>query len=466
MEMETATFVIVGGGIAGVSCAEVLLFLCPSAKIILITQSSLIKAVKNLIPLAKSLTKFDVEECSIDTLKDKIKVVIDTAEYIDSSKRVITTKLGNTYEYNYLCLCTGADPKLIEKDNEYVIGIRDTESVLEFQKRIKNSKKIVLVGNGGIASEVAFEAKNIIIDWVIKDEYISSTFVDPGAAEFFQNKLKNKNKTSEETVAKRMRYSEENLMFSKKKGAALGPDWHRKIDIAGTLEDLPESVKIHYKVEVVKIEKTKNCENPFPLKVTLSNNEVIYADFVVSATGVNPSISFKCDKEFKLGPDGGICVDELQRTNLNFIYAAGDICCASWDLSDDWFQMRLWTQARQMGAMAGKAMAAAFQGETATQDFCFELFGHVTKLYGYQVVLLGRYNGQGLDKNYEILLRVTPDKEYIKFVLHNGKLKGALLIGETGLEETCENLILNKLDLTPYKEDLLDPNIDIEDYFD
>lgn len=43
---------------------------------------------------------------------------------------------------------------------------------------------------------------------------------------------------------------------------------------------------------------------------------------------------------------------------------------------------------------------------------------------------------------------------------------GAVLIGETDLEETFENLILNQMDLTLYGEDLLNPNIDIEDYFD
>jgi NAD(P)H-nitrite reductase large subunit len=51
-------------------------------------------------------------------------------------------------------------------------------------------------------------------------------------------------------------------------------------------------------------------------------------------------------------------------------------------------------------------------------------------------------------------------------VLQNGRIQGALLIGETDLEETFENLILNQIDVSPYGEDLLDPNIDIEDYFD
>ena len=40
---DQATFVIVGGGIAGVSCAEMLSVLCPHESILLLTSSPVIK---------------------------------------------------------------------------------------------------------------------------------------------------------------------------------------------------------------------------------------------------------------------------------------------------------------------------------------------------------------------------------------------------------------------------------------
>lgn len=83
-----------------------------------------------------------------------------------------------------------------------------------------------------------------------------------------------------------------------------------------------------------------------------------------------------------------------------------------------------------------------------------------------QVVLLGKYNAQGLGVDHELMLRCTRGQEYIKVVMHNGRMMGAVLIGETDLEETFENLILNQMDLSSYGEDLLNPDIDIEDYFD
>lgn len=66
----------------------------------------------------------------------------------------------------------------------------------------------------------------------------------------------------------------------------------------------------------------------------------------------------------------------------------------------------------------------------------------------------------------EILLRITPGKEYIKLVVHRGRVIGAILIGETDMEEVVENLILNNIDVSRYGIDILDPDRDIEGYFD
>ena len=63
-------------------------------------------------------------------------------------------------------------------------------------------------------------------------------------------------------------------------------------------------------------------------------------------------------------------------------------------------------------------------------------------------------------------MRVTPGIEYIKVVMRSGKVVGALLIGETDLEETFENLILNRIDVSHLGGQLLNPDHDLEDYFD
>ena len=58
------------------------------------------------------------------------------------------------------------------------------------------------------------------------------------------------------------------------------------------------------------------------------------------------------------------------------------------------------------------------------------------------------------------------DGHFVRVLLLSGRLVGAVLIGETDLEETFENLILDGLDLSAYGPDLLDPDMEIDHIFD
>lgn len=179
--------------ISGVTCAETLAFYQPDHKILLISESSLIKTVTNLLALTQTLTQFDIEEKDANSLTIKhpnITVIHDVLKKINVEENQVHC-LKHVVKYEYLCLCTGAKPKLIPQaeNNPFVIGIRDTDSVDNFIKKLSNSRKVLIIGNGGIASEIVYKLKNVDIDWVIKDNHISATFVDPGASEFFKPSL-------------------------------------------------------------------------------------------------------------------------------------------------------------------------------------------------------------------------------------------------------------------------------------
>jgi pyridine nucleotide-disulfide oxidoreductase domain-containing protein 1 len=235
-----------------------------------------------------------------------------------------------------------------------------------------------------------------------------------------------------------------------------------------------------------------------------------------------------------LDAEGYIKVDTRMHTSVEGVFAAGDCCSylSEWDsghgrlLPDDgfgsarvgagtthFFQMKLWTQARTQGLYAAQCMCGC--PEQYGLEAQFDVFTHMTRFFGYKVVLLGRFNAQGLgagveavtkqmvvtaegefvsshqqhtsgtatataaqataavkedtavlSTDTEIWVRVTPNEEYIKLVVHRGKIVGALLIGETGLEEVFENLILDQLDVGGLGIGLLDPERDIADYFD
>lgn len=463
-----ATYVIVGGGIAGMSCVEQITIFDPNAKVILVSASPLIKTVTRITPLTKMLVEFSVEEKpyqDLSSIYPSLSIIIDTAVRINSSDHILTTASGTKIKYQKLCLCSGASPKIITNRNEFVIGIRDTDSATVLQNKVKTARRVVVVGNGGIATELIHEIQGVDIIWAVKDKHISAAFVDPGAAEFFQHRLLKKGEEEETTTIKTFRYTADLNKNTDRLGAALGPHWHDSISLTNADRNT-SNITVEYAVEVKFVVAKANDE--WPVFVELTNGKTYGCDFIVSATGVIPNsetITVE-DGNFEIAGDKGIKVNSKMETNIKDIYAAGDICTASWDPAFHWLQMRLWTQARQMGAYSGKCMVDAVAGEETTQDFCFEMFTHVTRFFGYKVILLGLFNGQKLGTDYEIMLRVTKAKEYIKLVIRQGKLQGAILIGDTDLEEMCENLILNQLDVSHLGEDLLNPDVDVDDYFD
>ncbi|XP_026182602.1 pyridine nucleotide-disulfide oxidoreductase domain-containing protein 1 isoform X1 [Mastacembelus armatus] len=495
---KTFQFVIVGGGIAGVTCVEQLSSQIQSADVALITAGPHIKAVTNYKQVSKTLEEFDIEEQPSSVLEEKfpnLTVIHSAVKCLNTQSHAVETADGRVIGYEKLCICSGGRPKLLSDGNPYVLGIRDTDSAQALQKRLSKARRIVVVGNGGIALELVYEVEGCEVIWAVKDKAIGNTFFDAGAAQFLIPSLE-ADKPQSAAPCKRIRYTTEepaagaSQTFTRgrilrghgsgptKPGSALGPDWHEGIVLRGA-EQVSRRVTVEYQCEVEKIftfeellnspQQAVKPENvgSWPVYIQLTNGKSFGCDFIVSATGVVPNTEpFLHGNSFALADDGGLRVDDHMMTSEPDVYAAGDVCTACWELSPLWQQMRLWTQARQMGWYAGRCMAACVLAEPIELDFCFELFSHITKFFNYKVVLLGKFNGQGLGPDHELLVRCTKGQEYVKAVLSGGKMVGAVLIGETDLEETFENLILNQMDLTQYGEDLLNPNIDIEDYFD
>ncbi|GBM99002.1 Pyridine nucleotide-disulfide oxidoreductase domain-containing protein 1 [Araneus ventricosus] len=452
----------------------------PGASVILISASPLVKVARNINKISERLEEFDVEEETHAYLEKRhphCKVINASATEINNEKHEIHLSNKQIVRYERLCICSGAVPKVIAESSPFVLGIRDTETVEVFQKKLSDAKRVMIVGNGGIATELVYEIENCQIIWAIKDKSVGATFFDAGAAKFFLPCL-NEGKQDGPTVSKRLKYELEGDSHPESvMGSALGPDWSMHVNLKGKTVER-RNIHIEYECEVkavyereelLKMKKetlSEQTEDSWPVYTELTNGKIHGCDFIISATGVVPNTALLQKNKFDFADDGGVKVNDQMKTNLEYIFAAGDACTASWSLSKHWFQMRLWTQARQMGAYAAKCMVCDMRGETAILDVCFDLFTHVTKFFGYKVVLLGLYNGQKLGTDYEIIVRSSERTEYVKVVMQDGRMQGAVLVGETDLEETFENLIHNGLDLSMYGEDILNPDIDIEDYFD
>jgi NAD(P)H-nitrite reductase large subunit len=176
------------------------------------------------------------------------------------------------------------------------------------------------------------------------------------------------------------------------------------------------------------------------------------------------------------GSDGGVAVDATFRAlgdaGAKGLFAAGDAACCDarrLDPSTRWFPMRLWSQARVSGTYAARVMCG--EADAQAWGFNYELFAHATRFFGVKVILLGLYNAQKLDAEPASDLvsysrRDDATNTFARVLLLRGVMVGAALLGDTDLEETFENLILNQTDLTRFGPALLDPETDLGDYFD
>ena len=50
----------------------------------------------------------------------------------------------------------------------------------------------MIVGNGGIATEMVHELESVDIVWSVKDDAIAANFIDAGCAEFFSSNINRK----------------------------------------------------------------------------------------------------------------------------------------------------------------------------------------------------------------------------------------------------------------------------------
>ena len=254
-------------------------------------------------------------------------------------------------------------------------------------------------------------------------------------------------------------------------GASVGPKWTQIVKKSEIPETRTSDLHIERSCEVLGIDKSSYDSKK---DVRLSNGKTITVDIIISAIGVDPApnISFVPESVLRAS-DGGIQVSHDMKSSHPHIYAAGDACTVIDDPESLWFQMRLWSQARSMGLRAAHCMLNVH--DQMASDLPFEIFLHVTHFLGKRVIFLGCFNGQKLedpkeDKQsicfYSRILGKHPERNFVRVVLKHGRIKGAICIGETGLEETLENLIMDGIDVSSFGPHILDPDCDLYDIFD
>jgi NAD(P)H-nitrite reductase large subunit len=423
---------------------------------------------------------------------DGVTVVHGTASDVDIDAKTVSYSEEHraaraTVRYDSLCVCTGARPRLAVTSDR-LLGIRDTSSVETLRLAVeggRGARRALIVGNGGIAMELAHEIAGVEVVWAVRERHAGNAFFDERASSFLLPDLAQDGAALLAEQAAAVRKVDPDAPVA----TSVAPSAGDSAAVASAQDSASlqarRRVRMLFEAELAHLHEREGqgrgspaaraaFAEPelWPLVAEFADGRVVGCDVAISATGVTPEVSLlsRHGSSCRLGPDGGLLVGPRMQTSVPGVYAAGDCCSLPWAPSHHWFQMRLWSQAKLEGAYLAHCL---INGPRIARDadllfgFNFELFTHVTQFFGMKCIFLGLFNGQGLDPgSTTVAIRCTPGKEFVKFVLKDGRLVGAVMIGDTGLEETAENLILNQIDLSSFGSDILDPYNDLEDFFD
>jgi len=278
MEKKTDVLVI-GGGPAGIISAVTAKKYYPNKNIVVM------KDIENgVIPcgipyMFSSLKNPDENKLGNASLeKNGIEVVVDEAVKINRDQKILATKSGAKYKYEKLIMAHGSSPIIpplpgTDKEGIYVVQ-KDMRYLKDMVEKIKQARKVLIIGGGFIGIEFADEL----------------------------SKQKGKEVTLVEMLPSILANSFD-LEFSK-----IAED---KLKANG--------VNIITGVRVEEILGENRVE-----KVRFSDGKEQEFDCVILGLGAVPNTAISAQAGLDLGKGRGIWVDEYMRTSDPDIFAVGD----------------------------------------------------------------------------------------------------------------------------------------------
>ena len=151
----------------------------------------------------------------------------------------------------------------------------------------------------------------------------------------------------------------------------------------------------------------------------LSNGDFVPCQVVIIAKGVKPNIELARGSGIKISR--GIPTDEMMRTNIENIFAAGDVAETVDLLRGERGINALWPNAVSQGRVAGKNMAGRevkYNGSISMNSISF---------YDLNIISFGVVNPTG--DEYETIVEHTP-LNYRKLVVKDGRIVGMINLGD------------------------------------
>lgn len=497
--------VIIGGGVAGTSCAIHLSIHAPNLHIVLVDPQPSLKLCHALTHLSHTALDTTVIEAEANSWCEQHNITFFRAHAVNLTPNHVNLSSGKSLYFDVCCLATGASsyvPRSLRNPEfaEHVFTLRDTESVIQLKNRLGSCRRIIVVGAGGIGMEIVHELDNCQVVWVVKGSHIGGTFFDHSVAQSLQflpiisssSCIQQGQSFPKHSFEK----SDYKTLVKPVSAAAVGPNWlgrrdgpilfHHNSPIIQNSNDNPKRLScvpnsgrdVHVYVSCEVSQLRKDLTGKWRVLVDLTNGHTEGCDAIIAGTGVTPNtdwtqrtsgLSIEQVNEASVvlsNDDKGVWVAAADmETSIPGVFAAGDCAHVVPIDGTDWVQLRTWGQALAGGRAVAFAMAKRLSIENFSIGLEFEVFAHATQFFGHRVVLLGRWKAQGITEEFCIMEKCRGNC-FVRVVVVNGRVRGAILVGDVDNAEIFENLIAGQMDVSWLGEGLLEEDTDLESYFD
>ena len=400
-------YLIVGGGIAGVTAAETIREHTNDAHIAIVGEEPhmlysrvLLPAyLKNRIPRSKLFLR------TIGDFTDK-KIDIhggDPIVSIDTAHKDVTLESGKTFGYDKLLLATGGRVKEWGRpeDQLFIYRLQTLDDADRLFTALPSLHNPLVIGSSFISLEFLeiFLANKITPKLLVRGKY------------FFEHVLEEQGG----------RLLHENFLR-----LGIQADYN---DTIAQIDTMPQALGER--------------------DITTKRLNQISIDAIAVGIGITRDIAYAKKSGIEIG-ERGIKVNEFFETNSVDIFAAGDVAEYYDGMSKSYRVAGNWTSAVLQGQSAGLAMFGKKEAFVHVPSYS------ITNL-GFQITALGD------TANYEsAVVRIeTVHRQYERFFLRGHTLAGAVLINRFADKTHLSKLIEQQIDITQWRDQLGDNSFDI-----
>ncbi len=391
-------YVIIGGSIAGTSALKEIRLNDMKADIAVISAEKTRAYYRPMIPSLIEKDGVDVTLVEDPLEKYAANAFHGTVRGIDSSSREVLLSSGKKRAYDKLLIATGSVPVI--PDIPGIVGsdvfpLRTLEDALRIKSSSKGREKAVVIGGGFVGTKASIALRRLGLGVTMIEQ----------CGQILPQRLD-------------------------RRGAWIIADVMRKNGIEVMTND-----------KVSEIVRSSGALK----SVKLVSGGVLKADIVIVAAGTKPNVD--AFRESGIRMNRGILINEFLETSAPGVYAAGDVVEYVDLLSRKPAVSALWSNAEEMGKLAGRNMAG---GNVKYQGFLSVM--NSTEVFGVPVMSVGLIEPD--DKEHEVIVEDTIDT-YRKLVFKGDILEGVIFIGEVSNAGIYTSLIKNGIPIGSLKEEAI-----------